>query len=90
MDPSQDITEDQYFEMVDQFITQANEYSKRFPHGRVSGALLFAAARYNAFNWVNRSLLRQQTLEEAVALFRAEYENMFRHNVQNMTPPPQG
>ncbi|HEY6544573.1 MAG TPA: DUF3144 domain-containing protein [Dokdonella sp.] len=87
MDPQQDITEEQYFEIVDQFINQANEYSKRFPHGRISGALLFAAARYNAFNWVNRSLLREQSLEEAVRLFRTEYENMFRHNVQTMMPP---
>lgn len=89
MDPTQDITEEQYFEIVDSFINQANEYSKRFPHGRISGALLFAAARYNAFNWVNRSLMREQTLDEAVRMFRNEYENMFRHNVDTMNRPAQ-
>lgn len=86
MDPTQDISEQQYSEMVDRFIGLANEYGKRFPVGQVSGALLFAAARYTAFNWVSRSLLREQTLEEAVRVFGSEYENMFRHNVHELGP----
>jgi hypothetical protein len=85
MNAPQDITEAQFFEMVDRFINQANEYSKKFPHPRVSAALLFAAARYNAFNWVNRSLLLEQTLDEAALAFRGEYEQMFRDNVHNLT-----
>ncbi|GAA0710452.1 DUF3144 domain-containing protein [Dokdonella soli] len=85
MNEPQDITEDQFFEMVDRFINQANDFARQFPQPRVSAAILFAAARYNAFNWVNRSQMLEQTLDEATILFRAEYENMFRDNARGLT-----
>ncbi|MFI4969264.1 MAG: DUF3144 domain-containing protein [Lysobacterales bacterium] len=84
MDAPQDITEAQFFEMVDRFINQANDYGTKIPQPHVSAALLYAAARYNAFNWVNRSQRLEQTLEEAALLFTDEYEKMFRDNVQNL------
>jgi hypothetical protein len=87
MNQPQDITEDQFFEIVDTFINQANEYGKRFPQSRVSAAILFAAARFNAFQWVNRSQLLEQTPDEAAVAFRTEYENMFRDNVSNLRGP---
>lgn len=85
MSATQDTTEAQFFEMVDRFISQANTFGEKFPKAQVSAALLFAASRYNAFNWVNRSLLLEQTLDEAAPLFRSEYEKMFRDNVGNLT-----
>ena len=85
MNAPQEITEAQFFEMVDRYISQANDFSKKFPQPQVSAALLFAAARYNAFNWVNRSQQQEQTLDEAAPLFCAEYEKMFRDNVHNLT-----
>jgi hypothetical protein len=84
MNAPQDITEAQFFEMVDRFISQANQFGAQFPQARISAALLFAAARYNAFNWVNRSQLPEQTLDEAAILFRTEYETMFRDNVGSL------
>lgn len=83
MNTPQDITEDQFFELVDRFVAQANEFGQRFPQSRVSAAILFAAARFNAFQWVNRSQLLQQTPEEATVAFRAEYEAMFRENLRS-------
>lgn len=85
MNTTQDITEAQFFEMADRFISQANDFSKKIPQTQVSAALLFAAARYNAFNWANRDAQQEQTLDEAAALFCAEYERMFRDNVHNLT-----
>jgi hypothetical protein len=84
MNAPQEFTEAQFFEMVDRYISHANEYSKRFPQPQVSAALLFAAARYNAFNWVNRSQQQSQTVDEAAMLFADEYEKMFRDNVENL------
>ena len=84
METPQDITEDQFFEVVDRFIGQANEFGQRFPQSRISAAILFAAARFNAFQWVHRSQLLQQTPDEAALAFRAEYEKMFRDNVENL------
>lgn len=85
MNAPQDITDAQFFEMVDRYISQANEFTKKYPQPRISAALLFAAARYNAFNWVHRSQMLEQTLEEATQLFRAEYEKMFLDNVHDLT-----
>ena len=79
---------DDFLEAADRFVTLANEMGEQYSPDWVRAVLMYAAARYNAFNWVNRSLMREQTLEEAVLMFRTEYENMFRHNVQTMTPPP--
>ncbi len=85
MNVPRDITEAQFFEMVDRYIAQANDFSKKFAPPHVSASLLFAAARFNAFNWVNRSQQQEQTLDEAALLFRAEYEKMFRDNVHSLT-----
>lgn len=85
MSAPQENIEAQFFEVVDRFISRANTLGEKYPKAQVSAALLFAAARYNAFNWVNRSMLLEQTPDEAALAFRAEYETMFRDNVSNLT-----
>jgi hypothetical protein len=85
MSDQQDITQQQFLDMVDRFINLANDVGKSLPRSKVSAALLFAAARYNAFNWANRDVLLEQTLDEAVIAFRTEYENMFRDNAHELT-----
>jgi hypothetical protein len=50
MSDQQDITQQQFLDMVDRFINLANDVGKSLPRSKVSAALLFAAARYNAFN----------------------------------------
>jgi len=47
---------------------------------------MFAAARYNVYNWLNRDVDLEQTLEQAVIYYREQYEEMFRENVQELTP----
>lgn len=84
MSAMQEVTEAQFFEMVDRFISNANAFAEQFPNPQVSAALLFAAARYNAFNWVGRTQLREQSVDEAAIAFRHEYEKMFRDNVANL------
>jgi hypothetical protein len=48
--------EDQvFFDLVTRFINEANRMNDEQHHrSRVSAALLFAAARYNAFTWMHR------------------------------------
>ena len=48
--------------------------------------IMYAAARYNAFNWLHREVDLEQSLEEAVAYYRNEYEKMFRDNVEELKP----
>ena len=43
----------QFLELVDRFIQLANQMAEERGDGEVSAAILFAAGRYNAFNFVS-------------------------------------
>ena len=71
-------------ELVTRFIDEANRMNENDHHRpRVSAALLFAAARYNAFTWLHRDATANpdQTPEEAEEFFVGHYRTMFRENV---------
>jgi hypothetical protein len=84
MNSPQPITEAQFFEAVDRFIGAANELARKYPVQGINAAIMYAAARYNAFNWISRDQMLDHTVDQAAVLFRAEYENMFRENVSNL------
>jgi hypothetical protein len=77
--------EDQvFFDLVTRFISEANRMSEENHHrSRISAALLFAAARYNAFTWMHRApeMSPGQSPEEAKRFFAEHYESMFLENV---------
>jgi hypothetical protein len=75
-----------FYDVVDRFINLANDLGKEWPRSRVSATLMFAAARYNVYNWLNRQVDLEQSLDEAVAYYREQYEKMFRDNVEELTP----
>jgi hypothetical protein len=78
--------EDQvFFELVTRFIDEANRMNDdRHHRSRVGAALLFAAARYNAFTWMHRGaeMMPEQSSEEAQQFFADHYKTMFRENVE--------
>jgi Protein of unknown function (DUF3144) len=77
--------EDQvFFDLVTRFINEANRMNDEKHHrSRVSAALLFAAARYNAFTWMHRTdATAGQSAEEAEEFFADHYKTMFRENVE--------
>src|SRR6266850_867516 len=76
----------EFYDMVDRFINLANDLEKESTRSRISATLMFAAARYNVFNWLNRDVDLQQNLEDAVAYYREQYGEMFRDNVEELTP----
>lgn len=76
----------EFYDVVDKFINLANELGSRWPRSRVSATLMFAAARYNVYNWLNRDVDLEQTLDQAVIYYREQYEEMFRENVRELTP----
>jgi len=74
-----------FFDLVTRFINEANKMNDENHHrSRVSAALLFAAARYNAFTWMHRDETTSpgQTAEEAEKFFAAHYRSMFLENVE--------
>jgi hypothetical protein len=77
---------DEFQAAADRFIELANEIAGEANRDWVRAVLMFAAARYNAFTWITRDDAPGQTLEEAVAHFRNEYETMLRENIRELTP----
>jgi hypothetical protein len=74
--------EDQaFFDLVTRFLNEANAMNDREHRSRISAAILFAAARYNAFTWMHRDTMPEQTEEEAVEFFADHYRAMFRDNI---------
>ena len=76
----------EFYDLVDRFINLANDLEKEWPRSRVSATLMFAAARYNVFNWLNRDVDLEQNLGAAVAYYREQYGKMFQDNVEELTP----
>ena len=74
--------EDQvFFDLVTRFLNEANTMNDTEHRSRISAAIMFAAARYNAFTWMNRDQNPEQTEDEAVEFFAEHYRAMFRDNV---------
>lgn len=63
---------------VDKFIALANEMAKDVDPGVVSAAILFAAGRYNSFNFLTRGG-KDET--EGVKFYAEEYRKAFLQNV---------
>ena len=77
---------EQYWSHVDLFISQANQLSPEQGLDHTSSTLLYAAARFNAFNasskYKNADALAQDK-DEAVKYFTASFEKMLRQNLDD-------
>jgi hypothetical protein len=77
---------DEFLEAADRFVALANEMGEHASRDWVRAVLMYAAARYSAFTWITRDEDIGQTIEQAAAYFRNEYETMFRENVKEIEP----
>ena len=78
--------EKQFWDLVDQFIQQANEACDQQDPGAVSAALLNAAARFNAFVVANASLDRKEFIEEmesAQQYLTNRYRELVKENLED-------
>jgi Protein of unknown function (DUF3144) len=76
----------QFLDAADRFVQLANELNDQYPRDWVRAAMMYAAARYNAFVWVTRETGPDQTLDQAVAHYASEYDKMLRDNVDEIEP----
>ncbi|HXF47202.1 MAG TPA: DUF3144 domain-containing protein [Burkholderiaceae bacterium] len=76
----------EFLDAADRFVQLANELNDRYPRDWVRAAMMYAAARYNAFVWLTRDENTQPTLAEAAAYYAGEYERMLRDNVDELAP----
>lgn len=76
----------EFLKLVDRFIDLANQISAEGKPGEASAAILFAAGRYNAFNFLSRNG-KVQDQDKAVEFYVAEYRKAIISNLQGAVGP---
>jgi len=82
----------EFLKLVDEFIFLANRLAQQGNPGEASAAILFAAGRYNAFNFVSGQGTEQDQ-EKAVEFYVSEYRKALVTNLAGAIGPlvkPQG
>ena len=82
----------EFLKLVDEFIHLANRLAETRNDGEVSAAILFAAGRYNAFNFLSHDGAEQDQAK-AVEFYVAEYRKALVSNLEGAVGPvvkPQG
>ena len=75
--------EEVFHEVADEFINLANELSDDWASPFLSAAIMYAAARYNAFNFQTMDGDATKR-EEAIRYYTEQYGKMLRENLQEM------
>jgi TPR repeat protein len=81
-----------FLERVDKFVELANQLAEGGYQGEVSAAILFAAGRYNAFNFLSNDGAEQDQAQ-AVDFYVSEYRKAIVSNLEGVVGPvvkPQG
>jgi hypothetical protein len=78
--------EPEFLDAADRFVQLGNELNAKYSRDFVRAALMYAAARYNAFTWLTREDAPDQTLEQAAAYYASEYDRMLRDNIDEIEP----
>ena len=85
MNEEQNLSDEQlmaeFYEMADKFIHLANELSDRHPPTQISAVMMFAAARYNAFNFFLTDG-DSQNEKAAIDYYCEQYRSMLRDNFE--------
>lgn len=79
-EPADDVPQE-FFDLVDQFIELANSLCRTWPTSRISSALMYAAARYNAFNFFALDPEPDKNRERAFEYLSEQYRAMLRENM---------
>ena len=76
----------EFLKLVDEFIHLANHLAEGGNDGEVSAAILFAAGRYNAFNFVSNNGAEQDRTK-AVDFYVSEYRKAIESNIDGVVGP---
>lgn len=75
--------EETFHEVADEFINLANELSDDWALPFLSAAIMFAAARFNAFNFQSIDGDNEK-IEEAIGYYTEQYNKMLRENLKEL------
>ncbi len=76
----------EFLKLVDKFIHLANQLAEEEGGGEVSAAILFAAGRYNAFNFLSQNG-SEEDRERAVEFYVSEYRKAVVSNLEGVVGP---
>jgi hypothetical protein len=76
----------EFLQLVDKFIHLANELAEGGNDGEVSAAILFAAGRYNAFNFLSHNG-NEEDRDSAVEFYVSEYRKALVSNLEGVVGP---
>lgn len=76
----------EFLALVDEFINLANRLAETRDDGEISAAILFAAGRYNAFNFLTRGG-DVQNRQQAVEFYVSEYRKAIESNLDGVVGP---
>jgi len=76
----------EFLKLVDEFINLANQLAEQVNDGEVSAAILFAAGRYNAFNYLSHAGTEQDRAK-AVEFYVSEYRKALDSNLDGVVGP---
>ena len=84
-----DTPDQEFWDIADSFIHLANEHVGKASSGKVSSALLYAAARFNAFIVASADDADLENEKElAVDYFSGEYKKMLSENLDDYIKSP--
>ena len=76
----------EFLKLVDEFINLANRLADGGKGGEASAAILFAAGRYNAFNFISNGGTEQDQAK-AVEFYVSEYRKALISNIEGVVGP---
>lgn len=76
----------EFLKLVDEFIHLANRLAEAGKGGEASAAILFAAGRYNAFNFISNGGTEQDQAA-AVEFYVSEYRKALVSNLEGVVGP---
>jgi hypothetical protein len=76
----------EFLKLVDEFIHLANRLAENDKGGEVSAAILFAAGRYNAFNFLSQGGT-EDGRAKAMDFYVSEYRNALSSNLDGVVGP---
>jgi hypothetical protein len=76
----------EFLELVDKFVDLANALANERGNGNVSAAILFAAGRYNAFNFLANGGTAPDR-PAAIEFYSHEYRKAFTSNLDGVVGP---
>lgn len=81
----------EFLKRVDQFIDLANQVGQNGKGGEASAAILFAAGRYNAFNYLSTTAQDNADVRaKAVEFYVSEYRKALLANLAGQAGPVLG